>query len=114
MHAVQLTIPPNSTLLTRPSLSLEMWYVISGSGLFIKNNLTNPITSNMVIVVNPSIPRSVKNATRSPLVLLRCCDGGKAYDDDDDYDCIAPIQSKKRRSMDFLLTGLSSMGGTIF
>ena len=53
----------------------------------VKEQQNNEVTSDQAFVVNPGQTRSIRNPNRSPLVMLRCCDGGKTYDEGGKHLC---------------------------
>jgi mannose-6-phosphate isomerase-like protein (cupin superfamily) len=82
LHVSVLTLPPGTEMASQYAPAVELYYVLSGTGLFSQQGVfeTASISKDDAFVVDPNAIRWLSNSKGiEELVLLRVTDGGAQY-----------------------------------
>eukprot|EP00591_Stephanopyxis_turris_P015662 CAMPEP_0195532738 /NCGR_PEP_ID=MMETSP0794_2-20130614/38967_1 /TAXON_ID=515487 /ORGANISM="Stephanopyxis turris, Strain CCMP 815" /LENGTH=244 /DNA_ID=CAMNT_0040665073 /DNA_START=250 /DNA_END=984 /DNA_ORIENTATION=+ len=118
LHGVHFTLPPKTRTRPREAKGVEIYYVLHGSGVLMRDGGvvdgdSSAVCSGDVTVVNPWSVRWIENkSTRENLTFLRVADGGNHYSEEG-YDAVVMTSSSTTTTMDRVMDGIKSMGTVI-
>lgn len=119
LHCARITLAANSCLLVRETKSVELYYVLKGTGTVIigdENSVEHHLHPNDHIIINEfRSKRTVLNrGNKEDLVFLRIADYNSANYDRDDFEKAAPIATHREIvDVSNLKSGLQSSLRTI-
>jgi len=89
LHTVVICLPGGSQMRSRESKGLEIYYILEGSGYFMRDNCDEmKVSKGEVFSINPFTVRCLKNKQNENLIFIRASDNGEEYCSEVNYDAV--------------------------